>query len=295
MSPRRRAFTLVELLVVIAIIGVLLSLMLPAVQAAREAARRLVCMNNLKQMGLAMSLHHEAHRQYPSGWTTLDKNTGKPTASGNPGWAWSAQILPYLEQGSVYGSMNPWSPIYDPANQKGREATLRIFLCPTDGRSESWELAQDPALPTTDPNFPLKLGASSYLAVFGTQDIHLMCQTQQGEGNGVFMRDHRLSCGDISDGLSNTFFVGERSSKTARATWVGVVPNGEHAPCRVVGSGLNSMNSTSDEWHAFRSPHVGGGLFLLGDGSVHFIDQSINFALFQALCTREGGEGVNAW
>ena len=296
MSTSRRGFTLVELLVVIAIIGVLLSMLLPAVQAAREAARRLVCLNNLRQVGLAIYLEHDAQHQFPSGWDTIDPLTHKPSTSGNPGWAWSEQILPYLEQRNVSdGLIHAGTPIYDPTNQQARETVLRILRCASDVNEDRFELKQDPATGSSDPNFPLKLAASSYVGVFGTDDIHTACLTQKCAGNGVFFRDKRLSSYDISDGLSNTFFVGERYSVPGQATWVGAVPKGEHGPCRVVGSAQKPLNDKTDVYHAFSSPHPMGGLFLMGDGSVHFVSDSIEQSVFQALCTRNGSDSIGNW
>lgn len=296
MSTARRAFTLVELLVVLSIIGLLLSLLLPAVQAAREAARRLVCLNNLRQVGLALHLHEESQHKFPSGWDTIDPVTRKPSTTGNPGWSWAAQILPYLEQRNLAENLVYWgTPIYDASNQQARETRVRVFRCPSDVTEDRWELKQDPDLGSVDPHLPLTLAASSYLGVFGTQDIHVACQSQNCAGNGVFFRDKRLSCDDIDDGLSNTLFVGERYSYVYQATWVGVVPNGDHARGRVVGVAQNPLNCKTDAAHVFSSPHPGGGLFLLGDGSVHFIGDSIDLAVFQALCTRRGGDSVDNW
>jgi len=232
----------------------------------------------------------------PSGWDTLDPVTRQPNPSGHPGWSWNAQILPFLEQRSLHDKLaNTWLPIFDPANQQAREAVLRIVLCPSDTSDEHFELPLDPALGTTDPHFPLKLATSSYLGVFGNVDIHWACQNNNCAGDGVFFRDKRLGVGEISDGLSNTFFVGERASSTATATWTGVVPGGLHAPCRVVGIGSYPINNTSQEYHVFSSRHPGGAEFLLGDGSVHFVSQTIDLAVFRALCTRAGGDSTANW
>ena len=111
---RYKAFTLVELLVVIAIIGILIALLLPAVQAAREAARRMSCTNNLKQLGLGLHMYHDVHKTLPIGWLGFD-SSGKPHFEGDPGWAWSARILPFIEQQSLYDNL-----IYESAGRRRR-------------------------------------------------------------------------------------------------------------------------------------------------------------------------------
>ncbi|HBO43186.1 MAG TPA: prepilin-type cleavage/methylation domain-containing protein, partial [Planctomycetaceae bacterium] len=126
-------FTLVELLVVIAIIGILIALLLPAVQAAREAARRISCSNNMKQIGLGLHLYHDAFRQLPAGWMGFNRATGEPHWFGEPGWAWSAAILPYMEQHAVQETLLHFElPITDPANATARVLPIATFRCPSD-------------------------------------------------------------------------------------------------------------------------------------------------------------------
>ena len=119
----RRAFTLIELLVVIAIIGILVALLLPAVQMAREAARATQCKNNVKQIGLALHNYHDTYRRLPCGWSA----TSDPL--GPNGWGWASAILPQMEQGNLQASLHYDLPIDDPANQKARESVIANFIC----------------------------------------------------------------------------------------------------------------------------------------------------------------------
>ena len=140
-SKKPSGFTLVELLVVIAIIGVLISLLLPAVQAAREAARRMSCGNNLKQMGLALQNYHATRNQFPAGYLSYATNDGNGPAEARidpvtwdaaPGWGWSAQLLPYVEQGNVSAVIDESQPIWHPDYELGDSSTtFELFLCPS--------------------------------------------------------------------------------------------------------------------------------------------------------------------
>ena len=183
---RARGFTLVELLVVIAIIGVLVSLLLPAVQMAREAARRITCQNNLKQLALAAQNYHDTIRVLPFG-------------QGGTGNRYSAlsQLLPYLEQGSLHQRINFSLPYQDPVNDLARMTELSLFRCPSDGSNP---------LPQTG-------GATNYSANKGTSvvwGLNTGPNANLARLNGVFYRDSAVHFGDIPDGLSNTAMFSER-------------------------------------------------------------------------------------
>lgn len=307
MSRMNKGFTLIELLVVIAIIGVLIALLLPAVQAAREAARRASCKNNLKQIGLALHLHHDVHRRLPSGWNTLDKHTGLADPDGCPGWGWAAQVLPFIEQSNLHDGLHLDDPIWSPVNAQARVAKLAVFRCPSDTGDDQFELHEGHDHMHLDGEdghdhdhaveFPIVLSTTNCLGVFGTLDMHEECEEGACKGNGIFYRNSKTRFADIRDGLSQTFAVGERASRLAPSTWVGVVPGGEHGPGRILGVATRPPNYSLDEevFHNFSSEHPAGTQFLAADGSVHLVSETIDQAVYQALCTRAGREAVSGF
>lgn len=140
---QRRGFTLIELLVVISIIAILIALLLPAVQQAREAARRTQCKNNLKQIGLALHNYHDVARAFPPGWIAVD-DTGSPSAhEGTSGVGWAAMILPYLEQGNIYSQFNASLPLTDPANAAFLRNQIPGYKCPSDPQPEFFFIAEE--------------------------------------------------------------------------------------------------------------------------------------------------------
>lgn len=298
---RQTGFTLVELLVVIAIIGLLVALLLPAVQAAREAARRTECSNNLKQIGLALHMYHDVNRTFPAGWAAYTQDGRQPMFNGTPGWAWGAVILPYLEQMGLYqGGINLKLPIYDPANAQAIQAYLAVYRCPSDINSqekvfEAHKLheeheEEDHAGSEYDE---LLLARSNYVGSFGTTNVHVCEDLPPGvrcEGNGAFFHNSFLSLAAFTDGTSQTFLVGERTVALGYATWTGVLPGDACAPAAVLASAEFSPNLRQAHAHNFSSQHPQGANFLLGDGSVRMISQTIDLNVFKALATRSGGE-----
>ena len=136
--PRRSGFTLIELLVVIAIIAVLIGLLLPAVQKVREAASRLKCKNNLKQIGLALHNYLDVAGVFPPGWIAVD-DTGAPSAhEGTSGVGWAAMILPYMEQKNIYSQFNASLPLTDPANAAFLRNQIPAYKCPSDQSAAGW-------------------------------------------------------------------------------------------------------------------------------------------------------------
>jgi prepilin-type N-terminal cleavage/methylation domain-containing protein len=280
MSPtRKRGFTLVELLVVIAVIGILVAMLLPAVQAAREAARRSDCSNNLKQIALGLHLYHDIHRRFPSGWIA-----NAPTEE--PGWGWQAHTLPFLEQQPLYQNFaRTHLPIGHAANQQARETLLPFTRCPSDPGEALVNLIEEA---TGAPLFPV--ARSNYIGMFGTLEI----EDDPDLGDGMFFRNSQVRFADVIDGLSNTLMIGERSSKIDGSTWTGAVPGAEEGLARVVGSADHVPNDPHAHFDDFSSHHPTGAQFALADGSVRLITDQIELMIYHGLATRGGAEPVQA-
>jgi len=272
----RTAFTLVELLVVIAIIGVLVALLLPAVQYAREAARRTQCRSNLHNVGVAIHNFHDIHGHLPPGW-----NADVP--DGEPGWGWAAYLLHHLEQGAIIDhQIDLDAHIDEPENDEARRGIIPVYLCPSDTHLER-------RFTLSGLHTPLfEVGRSNYAGVFGTAEI----EDDPGNGDGLFYHNSYLRFADVLDGLSNTLAVGERSSRLGGTTWVGMVHGATDAMARVVGSCDHVPNHPAGHFEDFSSYHATGAHFVVADGSVQLIGSNIEHAVYQALATRQGGEAV---
>jgi prepilin-type N-terminal cleavage/methylation domain-containing protein/prepilin-type processing-associated H-X9-DG protein len=260
MRRYRTAFTLVELLVVIAIIGVLVALLLPAVQAAREAARRVQCANNLKQIGLALHNFHDSKGYIP--YQEPGTNMFSPFTS----------ILPYLEQESMARRYDPTKSPTDPVNLPISSIPLKSYLCPSMRR---------PSSPTS-----LSTAYSSYVASVGSSyNWDILSGTKV---NGFFAVIERVGLRDVTDGLSNTIAMGEQGYQLKDYPSAGQIdgstswPHGYPASC--YGSAYNKLNHKQHVLNpirtsglgSFRSDHPAGCNFTFGDGSVRFIADSIN-------------------
>jgi prepilin-type N-terminal cleavage/methylation domain-containing protein/prepilin-type processing-associated H-X9-DG protein len=301
---RRRAFTLIELLVVIAIIAVLIGLLLPAVQKIREAAARLKCQNNLKQIGLAFHNYHTAYGMFPPGFTSRAEMEDGPGLG--PGWGWGAYLLPYLEQDALYRQINFSRDIADPVNAVARVTSVPVFLCPSDDLpGPTFTVLTEEGAPICDVAF------ANYVGVGGTNEVTGYPDTGGGlQYQGVLLRNSRVSLTDIPDGTSNTLFTGERASKRSpMTTWVGAVTNAsvppqnpgydaEGPPVLVLTNtgdvdDARMPNNPLDHVEDSNSRHPQGVNFLFGDGSVRVIQNTIRPALWVAMGTRAGGEPVS--
>jgi prepilin-type N-terminal cleavage/methylation domain-containing protein/prepilin-type processing-associated H-X9-DG protein len=323
---RRRGFTLIELLVVIAIIGVLVAILLPAVQSAREAARRIQCTNNLKQMGLALHNYEAGLGSFPSGaiskltdpkWTIPAGNCNAAPPESGPGWGLFALMTPYLEQANLHNALNFDLGIADSANATVRGTKLSMYLCPSD-TSPATVSMYDCGNPASVSNTPVPmlsdLAPSSYVGCLGGGNKNHpdpLCGCYEWQPfNGMFHRNSGIRHADITDGTSNTVGIGERDNRFVLSSWVGVLPGAEVVYNPDLGRGCQNarpaitavlvhsrqytVNRPDASPAAFHTQHPGGGNFLFMDGSVRFLKNSIDLDTMRALCTRGFGEVVSA-
>ena len=289
MSKKNSGFTLVELLVVIAIIGILVGMLFPAVQAVREAARRTSCVNNVRQIGIAIHNYESARQKLPPGWIS------NPVV-GEPGWGWASFLLEEIEQGNVNSQIDYSIAIDDPQHDFVRQTPLNIFLCPSDPEREIVDLhvieehehihRSLVASPQHEHGDEFYVPRGNYSGVFGTSEIY----DDPTNGNGLFYHQSKTRFADIRDGLSNTLMVGERNSELGSVTWLGVVPEVEDAVARILGSGDHTPNDPDRHFEDFGSSHTTGANFVSADGSTRLISNQIDIVVYQALCTRNGGD-----
>jgi prepilin-type N-terminal cleavage/methylation domain-containing protein/prepilin-type processing-associated H-X9-DG protein len=287
-GKNRRGFTLVELLVVIAIIGILIALLLPAVQAAREAARKIQCNNNLKQIGLALHNYHESFNGFPPGWIVFRDVQGQ-VIQNQPVWGWGAFLLPYLEQKTLYDYMDVPSlelaDLLDPNltafdGPKLLKAPLNTYICPS---SKSDPLNPNRKIEGVD------VSTSNYLGCAGFSRVGLINgNTAPYTNSGMFFgeTEKSLNFRDITDGTSNVFAAGERDRDCYAGLWCGQQGAQYHGDAvvafvshKINEPGYVTIGGTLEPrcQVAFASKHPGGANFLLCDGSARFVSENIDF------------------
>ena len=278
---RSRGFTLIELLVVIAIIAVLIALLLPAVQQAREAARRTQCRNNLHQIGLALHNYHDTHNTLPPGAVNASNNPNNP-----PHTAWGALILPFMDETALYNAMNFGNGDHSGlTNSTVTRSVLMQYACPSD---------EAPSLATPFGGQPL-VRTGNYVGNSGSTRLGCRGPFSLSATTGPFVINSRVRIRDVRDGTSNSIAVGE--STLALRSCIGSGPLwgiGKYESCYGDTSRpINYQPKPNDCHSTFGSTHEGGCFMLFLDGQVRFLSENIDTTTFRALGTIAGNELVD--
>jgi len=298
---RRSGFTLVELLVVIAIIGVLIALLLPAVQMAREAARRMACGNKVKQIGLAFHQHHDTYCKFPPGRVDAPFTVpqGKIVQGGH---GTGPFLLPYLEQEALARNYRWDRRSQGPENQPVATTQLKVLQCPSAEPSRWVTAVEDPG----NYSYGGKGACGDYAGTLeiDTGLVELGLADQVANYDGVLTRNHLTRLAEITDGASQTILLTECAGRpkqwragravpgiyTPGAAWVGgtLIFGQGSTPDGATKPGPCAINCTNDrEVYSF---HPGGANAAFADGSVHFLKAGIDIRIFARLVTRAGGE-----
>lgn len=299
-SRRANAFTLVELLVVIAIIGILVALLLPAVQAAREAARRSMCSNNFKQVSLALQNYADAKKSFPAGtylWQSNTCSNPAPGSNGYRGWGWASFVLPYLEENGIYDRFDfRGRPIDLPSPRVNFPVTaefVKAFLCPSEPQGPELVFMTGDGQNGTHQDDDC--GNTNMAGVADSVDWTCDGSEPRNNGDGMLFNNSRVRFKDILDGTSHTLIIGEA---------IGLDPGSHQGFPWVTWNTLHTANGIntalyqkpSSFWAvaemSFSSHHPGGCHFALVDGSVQFLSDNVSLPILKALTTRKGNEVI---
>lgn len=331
MARLRSGFTLIELLVCVAIIAILVALILPAVQQAREAARRIQCQNNLKQLGIALHNYHDTNGAFPPGWIGRDMvGIGQSPRDFGYSWAWGAFLLPYCEQLALYEQLGIGNTSNPPGPKDPGDSSLQVFLCPSDAAGTESGRGLWSSTPTGQDSLFAGYAKSNYVAVngYGISSLDRLEPWFSAGGtvgtpmlyrspreDGIFGAHTATKVRDILDGTSQTFAIGERSqdkvnrSKPYGSVWIrncGQFPGPGFVI--MVSATFRDADSVSGAVHqnrpinhavngyrapdGFSSSHSGGASFLFADGSVRFIKENIDRSVYGNLGSMADGNVI---
>ncbi|MCC7085845.1 MAG: DUF1559 domain-containing protein [Pirellulales bacterium] len=269
----RSGLTVLELLIVVSSITMLASLLFPAVHAARESTRNLQCMNNLRQIGLAVHEFHDSHQVLPAGWKC---DPSKRTAYG-----WAASILNELDDPSLAQLVDPLCPV-DELGSSIRKVTPAVFACPSDVSEPEFpvyaEIGKHDEHAQESTRVLVTLPRANYVGVFGTTDPD---DVPGNSGSGVFVEQRGRRFEDCSRGLNHVVLVGERTARKLPSTWLGFVGAGEDAEGRIVGFAGEGPNRDDADECEFDSRHLEHVNFLWADGHVAGVQNNIDRQLYQ--------------
>jgi prepilin-type N-terminal cleavage/methylation domain-containing protein/prepilin-type processing-associated H-X9-DG protein len=307
----KAGFTLVELLVVIAIIGILVALLLPAIQAAREAARRSQCVNNLKQIAIGIELYHASHKEYPSGRKGCDGWGFGKCADGDPidirAPSGLITILPFVEQQALFERFDfndgPWTPKNWPEHFKRNSHDTNTFA--VGSIVPFYSCPSDPKEPLADHRADLE-ATGSYAFSMGSNgpSFGIDTLTVKMDNNGMFMYNRNITIQEVTDGTSNTLYLGETINGHEKETsnrWSAAsrhldslrsTDNPMNTP---VGQGITINLYGYKTNGSFASAHPGGAQFSFGDGHGIFLSETIELQVYHALSTRNLGEVIDSY
>ena len=277
-TGRTRGMTILELLVVVTTLSMLMSLLLPAIQSVREAARNTQCINNLHQIANALQAYHDTHRTLPAGW--------QPEASNESSYGWAAAILRELDESSLYSRIDRARPLAS-LSDAVRSTTPEVYLCPSDSGEAIFplyaEIGSHGLHAQESTRVLVTLPRANYMGVFGTTDPD---DVPGDSGNGIFIEGEGQRFADITRGLSHVVCVGERTTRKLASSWIGIATDGENAAGRVVGfADLGPNRDDADECE-FDSRHPGHVNFAWADGHVASVEDSVDCHVYRHLAER---------